>query len=161
MKGISLGPRAQAVLVLTLVAALGALLGILGDRYVAQQRSRGDDVRAVPMAPRAGGPDRVRFIDRMAEHLELTDEQRTAIDSILAQQQVRVRALTREYQPQFRTIAEDTRHSIEAVLTPEQRERMRTLRRDRLRGLDERRALPDLIRPGPPNGRRMPRDTGG
>ena len=154
MKGISLGPRAQAVLVLTLVAALGALLGILGDRYVAQQRSRGDDVRA-------GGPDRVRFIDRMAEHLELTDEQRTAIDSILAQQQVRVRALTREYQPQFRTIAEDTRHSIEAVLTPEQRERMRTLRRDRLRGLDERRALPDLIRPGPANGRRMPRDTGG
>ncbi|HEX6133892.1 MAG TPA: hypothetical protein VFZ24_08010 [Longimicrobiales bacterium] len=152
MRGLSLGPRAQAVLVLALVAALGALIGIAGDRYVAQQRVPAPDAGAPPFrngprGPQAGMPP---YTERLAERLDLTAEQRTAIDRIVAEQQRRVRALTSEFQPQFHAIAQDTRERVDAVLTPEQRERMRTMRNERLRRLGtERPTFRDALRPGP------------
>jgi Spy/CpxP family protein refolding chaperone len=155
---IALGPRTQAGLVLALVAALGALLGILGDRLVAQQRAEPTMVDMGPMQrPDIMRPPGPRYGDRLAERLGLTPAQRSAIDSILDEEQERVRTLTSQFQPQFRTIANQTRLRVEEVLTPEQRAVMRTMRAERMRRLgDERPQFRDAVRPGPDERRRMP-----
>jgi hypothetical protein len=132
--------RAQAVIVLALVATLGALLGIMGDRLLAQQQPA-----AVEPAPSGPGPfvrpplrpeqlpRGPRFAERLSAELGLTAPQRAEIDSILAEERARVRVLTAEVQPRFRQIAEQTRTRIDQVLTPEQRAELRRIRQERNR----------------------------
>lgn len=149
MRSISLGPRTQAALVLALFALVGALLGILGDRIVAQQRAdtAQDSTMRDVMQRRGDGPRRgpgmSRFADQLATRLDLSADQRAAIESIIAEEQQRVRALTAEFQPRFREIAHQTRERVDSVLTPGQREELRAMRRQRM----------------PDGGRGMPRDT--
>jgi hypothetical protein len=164
--GFQLGPRAQAAVVLALVAASGALAGMLGERLVAQQRGPAYDVvedtpfrmppgmmgrgpldttngirpgmrgPGGPGGPgatmRAAGVD-ARYAARLSTLLDLSAEQQLAIDSIMTEQRRRVRELTVELEPRFRAIAQDTRRNVDAVLTPEQLEQMRTMRQRRLR----------------------------
>jgi hypothetical protein len=134
--------RVQAVVLLALVATTGAVAGVVGDRLL---RDRGAapvadaDIRTY--APPAGGPWRwepqpdARYSERLAESLSLTPDQGSTIDLIVAEEQVRVRELTYELQPHFRAIAEETRGRIEDVLTPQQRQQLRTLREERMRGM--------------------------
>jgi Spy/CpxP family protein refolding chaperone len=151
---VRLGVRAQAIVVLALVAALGALVGILADRLLAEQNPT---PAAAPPAgggafrgrgrpeffPR-GGP--LRFIEQLSEELELTPAQRAAIDSIVAEERARVRQLTAEVQPRFRQIAEQTRTRIDQVLTAEQRAELRRIRQERIR--EERLLRGRELRPG-------------
>lgn len=150
----ALSPRVQAVLVLALVATLGALIGILGDRFIATQRADaalpGMERSRIPMASGA------RYGEGLTMSLNLTAAQRTQIDSILAEERVRARALTMQFQPQFRALASETRERVEAVLTSEQREELRALRQQRMRGRRDMRPgdmlpgdmLPRDMRPG-------------
>jgi Spy/CpxP family protein refolding chaperone len=134
----NLAPRVQAVVLLLLVATAGAVAGIVGDRLISDRQEPIPARDAVRGAPGAG-PWRweprtdVRYAERLSSVLELTAAQQQAIDSIVNDQQQRARALTAEVQPRFRAIAEQTRSSIEDVLTPEQRERLRGLREERVR----------------------------
>lgn len=144
----ALGPRAQAALILALVATLGALLGILGDRLVASQRSSSEPGDA-PGRMNGDMMPASRFGGRLTERLDLTAEQRSRIDAILAEQQAQARTLTSEYQPQFRALADQTRERIEAVLTDEQREQMRAMRQRMRRPGDMRRGMPG-VRPDSP-----------
>jgi Spy/CpxP family protein refolding chaperone len=136
----NLAPRARAVILLLLVATSGALAGIVGDRLVADRAAAtaGAAPAAGPMPP-AGGPWRWeprperRYAERLGDALELTAAQRTAIDGIIAEEQARVRELSAEVEPRFRAIAEETRQRVEDVLLPEQRERLRALREERIR----------------------------
>jgi hypothetical protein len=152
---LNLGPRGQATIVLALVATLGALLGIVADRAFAVRvearaasavRSEVAATAGAPAAPLAG-PWRweartdARYAERLGNWLALSATQRAEIDRIVAEEQVRVRELTQEVEPRFRAIAGETRTRIEAVLTDEQRNRLRTLREQRMR------VRPD--RPGP------------
>lgn len=172
-----LGPRAQAVLVLAFVAVTGAVVGIAGDRLVAQKRDaadvstedrpdrRGDvGMSGLPgVNARARGDQRpmrmpagmdVRYAERLGTMIDLSPDQQTAIDSIVAQERRRVRELTFELEPRFREIATQTRQRVEDVLTPEQVAQLRTMRQERalmLReqaqgqrppGMRQRRALP-------------------
>lgn len=166
-----LSPRAQAVLVLAFVAGTGALVGIAGDRLVAQQsdpadtrteelrdrrgasaRARGDQrPMRMPIGP---GVMDVRYAERLGTLIDLTPEQQTAIDSIVVQERRSVRELTLELEPRFREIATRTRQRVEGVLTAEQVAQWRTMRQQRalmLReqsqgqrppGMRQRRALP-------------------
>jgi Spy/CpxP family protein refolding chaperone len=134
---LSLAPRVQAVVLLLLVATAGALAGIVGERLVTERPDTAALRDAVPTAP--GGPWRweartdEHYAERLGATLELTAEQKRAIDGIVAEQQERVQELTREVQPRFHAIAEETRNRIEAVMTPEQRTRLRGLREERMR----------------------------
>lgn len=74
-----------------------------------------------------------RYGENLATRLDLSASQRARIDSILAENRVRARELTRQFQPQFRQLAEQTRERVEAVLTPEQLEQLRTMRQQRMR----------------------------
>jgi Spy/CpxP family protein refolding chaperone len=153
-----LGPRAQAVLVLLLVATIGALSGILADRYVAAQRTgtpmqQGMDRTRMTMSPG------FRYGEGLTMSLDLSADQRIRIDSILAENRTRARELTLQYQPQFRALASQTRERVEAVLTPEQREQLRALRQQRMRsGRDMRpgEMRPGDVRPNDMQPRRMP-----
>jgi Spy/CpxP family protein refolding chaperone len=144
----ALGPRAQAVLILAFVATIGAFIGILGDRYVARQRAEAAPAEVGRgVMPRGGMVPGMRYGEGLATRLDLSAEQRAQIDSILAQDRVRARELTRQFQPQFRSLAEETRARVEAVLTPEQREELRAMRQQRMRRGEMR---PGDIRPNRP-----------
>jgi|SRR5687768_796452 len=161
---VRMSVRAQAAIVLALVATLGALLGILGDRLLAQPRPPATEpappalgqepgpMAAQPPRPGQRPPRGPRFAERLSDELNLTEAQRAAIDSILAEQGARVRALNAEVQPRFQQIAEQTRTRIDQVLTDEQRTELRRIRQARIR--QER-----LLRMGEPRqpGRRPPR----
>jgi Spy/CpxP family protein refolding chaperone len=129
-------PRVQAVVLLLLVATAGAVAGIVGDRLVTDRTDPAPASEGLRSAPMPGaGPWRwearrdMRYGERLSSDLGLTPDQRAAIDSIVRDQQQRVRALTAEVEPQFRAIAEQTRGRVEAVLTPEQRSLADALRR--------------------------------
>jgi Spy/CpxP family protein refolding chaperone len=145
-----LGPRVQAVLVLALVGTIGALLGILGDRVIAQRSAALPGEVPRMSQPRGGMIPAMRYSDRLADRLNLTADQRVRIDSILAEERIRARELAQEFQPQFRSLAEQTRMRVESVLTAEQREQMRAMRQQRARRMGD-------PRPPPGSPARLPR----
>jgi Spy/CpxP family protein refolding chaperone len=138
--------------VLALVATLGALLGILGDRFIAARRAATPPIGMErPAPPRGGIVPGVRYGEALAGRLDLSPSQQARIDSILAEDRVRARELTRQFQPQFRALADRTRQRVEAVLTPEQREQLRGMRQQRMRRRGDMRPgdmRPDEMRPG-------------
>jgi periplasmic protein CpxP/Spy len=164
----NLAPRVQAAVLLLLVAATGAVAGVVGDRLVTdRQDARAPDGRGPgalrPGGPPGGGPWRweaqpdERYAERLGAMLELSPEQAAAIDDIVAEQHERVRELTQAVEPRFRAIAEETRNRIEDVMTAEQRERLRGLREQRMRmmrrgewGGGELRPWQDSVRPRGP-----------
>jgi Spy/CpxP family protein refolding chaperone len=136
---LSMSARTQAVVLLALVGTSGALAGVVGDRLLHERTAPAAGALPPVGGPAVAGPWRweprpdARYADRLARQLDLSTEQEAAITGIVAEEQVRVNELTRELQPRFRAIAEETRGRIESVLTPEQRERLRTLRAERTR----------------------------
>lgn len=63
------------------------------------------------------------FTQLLERRLELTSEQREQIGQIMREGQERIRELRSTIDPQLRKELQQTRESIRAVLTPEQRER--------------------------------------
>ena len=185
---IQVGARARAFSLLLLTATLGATLGIMGDRLIAQRSTVEltarevvaepdalevaepqpvepvDTVEPAPPAPQPTvtttpapqqpqpqpqapavdsaepmpggfvmpGPP-VPYADRMFALLDLTPEQRAAVDSLMVVQQERVRELTQRIQPRFQAITRETQQQVHRVLTPEQRAHLRTLQQERNR----------------------------
>jgi Spy/CpxP family protein refolding chaperone len=138
----NMSARVQAIVLLALVATTGALAGVVGDRLLRDRDAA--PFMAADMqesAPPAGGPWRwepqpdARYSERLVESLSLTPDQESTINLIVAEEQDRVRDLTYELQPQFRAIAEEMRGRIEDVLTPQQRQQLRSLREERMRGM--------------------------
>jgi Spy/CpxP family protein refolding chaperone len=139
-------PGLLAAVLLASAVAVGFLGGVAADRllfaprtsYAAEQASDAPRDTLRPPGRRGPGGDRMmpgqhrpdggRYLDVMARHLELTDEQRARIVEILAVQETRMQEITRDTRPRMRSVAEDTRASIEAVLTDEQRSRFQELR---------------------------------
>jgi Spy/CpxP family protein refolding chaperone len=162
---LDLNARTQAIALLLSVATAGALAGAVGTRLLAGNDTgngaAGAATGTLPAAQAPGGPwqraqrPAERYVDRLARTLELTADQRAAIDSILRNQQERVQALAREVRPRFQAIARETRAGIDGVLTPEQRARLRSLREERIRTL--RPGMREMMRPGPEPGRPLSR----
>ncbi len=67
--------------------------------------------------------------ERLTRELDLTEEQRARIDSIVRHQAVQLREINEESRPRVRAVVRETREQIDSVLTTEQRERMREMRR--------------------------------
>src|SRR5690606_34379773 len=110
------------------------LIGILADRFIAQRRAADSPPGVERMGPPRGGMmSGRRYGDGLAARLDLTAEQRERIEAILAEERVRARELTDQFQPQFRALAGQTRERVEAVLTSEQREQLRAMRQQRMR----------------------------
>ena len=100
------------------------------------------DTPAVIAPPPPQPRPNVPYADRVFALLDLTPEQRAAVDSLMDVQQLRVRELARQIQPQFRAITRETQQQIHALLTPEQRMRLRMLQQERQRLMREGRIGP-------------------
>lgn len=149
---MSRGPQWKAALVLVLVLASGIGLGIVIDRAFLARRG------ALPpgefMSPWRMG--------RLLARLDLTPEQRSQVDSILALRRRELGRLREEVRPELERIRIATEADLRALLTPEQAARFeRHLERVRRfgppgRGLDR-----DVPRPGPGRRHRGPGPRGG
>lgn len=74
----------------------------------------------------------------LVRELRLTPAQRQELDSLLTDAEARVRAVSREAGPRFRSILRETFMGLRAILTPEQRQRLQEIRRERQTGWQER-----------------------
>ena len=66
--------------------------------------------------------------DRFARDLNLTPAQRTKMDSIMSRQVARFRMTRERIQPAMDSIFAETRAAVDSVLTPSQRDSLRTMR---------------------------------
>jgi Spy/CpxP family protein refolding chaperone len=126
--------RATALLILSLVALAAGLAGVALDRLVllprhAEWRGPGGDRPRDPMRHPSPHDRESEFRDRMARTLGLSDSQRVRIDSLMERQLLEVRAIREQAQPRLDSVIARTRSQIDAILTPEQRERARAMAR--------------------------------
>jgi Spy/CpxP family protein refolding chaperone len=125
--------RATALLILLLVALAAGLAGVALDRLVLLPRHAewgvpGDRPRDPMRHPSPHDRER-EFRDRMARTLGLSDSQRVRIDALMERQLLEVRAIREQAQPRLDSVIARTRSQIDAILTPEQRERARAMAR--------------------------------
>ncbi len=118
--------RGTAAVVLALCVSVGVIGGVVLDRvlliphHIGRRAPRG----ARPVWPASQEASR----DRLARELALSDAQRTQLDSVLSRQTARFRATREQIQPQMDSIFEQTRAQIDSMLTPPQREQLKTIR---------------------------------
>lgn len=113
------GSRIRVALLLVLTFAAGMAAGVAADRQF------GDAAEAE--APKQAEEDQRRdrrgrgtTIERFADELGLTTEQRARIDPILEDMRERMSDLFEPVRPAYRDLVDSTRARIEAILTPEQ-----------------------------------------
>jgi Spy/CpxP family protein refolding chaperone len=137
----------MAGLVLILVILGGGVAGVVVDRLVLLPFHFHDRPFGPWRAgPPPGGMER-RARERFAREIGLSDSQQVKIDSLMDTQMRELRAVRGEMQPRLDSILAQTRRSIDAILTPEQRTKAEALmRRGRGRGGPE----------GPPGDARGP-----
>ena len=128
---------------LALIAA-GVLSGIAIDRLVLVPRMGGGGHGGPGGMPpfgemrggrgggwgRGGPPDSVRrrMRDRFAEEFGLSATQRAQIDSLMAIQEPKFRALREKFAPAMDSVTQETRSGMDKILTTEQREKMKAAR---------------------------------
>jgi Spy/CpxP family protein refolding chaperone len=106
--------RVQGIALLVVAFLVGVLAGAAGDRALARRHAWH------PGPP--GGP-RPHGLPPMLDNLELTEAQRTSIDSLFQSYRPRTEAAMRETMPRLRAVADSLHAAIREVLTPEQRTR--------------------------------------
>ncbi|MGH7726412.1 MAG: hypothetical protein ACREOU_13375 [Candidatus Eiseniibacteriota bacterium] len=129
--------RWLAVSLLAVALLVGVLGGIAAERFLLtpDRESAGREAgrRGAPGRGAEGGPARMRraFNERMSHELGLTPAQRASVDSLLAAQQARSRAIMARVSPELDSIAAETRSGLREILTPAQWDRMNDLRKER------------------------------
>jgi hypothetical protein len=122
-------PRLLAVVALLLAAVGGFAIGIAFDRATWESRRLGFLARGTAFRPPPDRHPRSELLDRLDAKLDLTGDQRTRVDSVLARREGEMRALRDQVRPRFDSIAGRTRADLLRILTPEQRTRFEALGR--------------------------------
>lgn len=137
------GSKARVVLLLLLTFAAGTAAGVAADRLNLlpgiAQAEEGEREDRRPDRRRRGGQTGQTTIERFADDLGLTGDQRSEIEGILDGYRSSMRRVWGEVQPRYRSLVDSARTQIEALLTPEQVEQYRELLRERYRGSPEER----------------------
>jgi Spy/CpxP family protein refolding chaperone len=129
--------RATAVALLVVVALAGMGLGFAADRLASRDRRPegrrfGSGFGPPPEGRRGRGPGDPRRADaireRFARELDLTPDQARRVDSIMTRQMSDFRRLREEMQPRFDSLVVKAQAGIDSLLTPAQREKLKTLR---------------------------------
>lgn len=108
----------RVALLLLLTFAAGMAAGVAADRrFGAAEAEAPKQAEEDHRRDRRGGGT---TIERFADELGLTTEQRARIDPILEDMRERMSDLFEPVRPAYRDLVDSTRARIEAVLTPEQ-----------------------------------------
>lgn len=132
--------RLMATLVLVAVLMAGAAAGVVVDRMFLLRRGPRSGGRPPmgEMRGRGGPPSpeaRKRFSDRLAKELGLTPEQQVKVDTIMTRQFEGMRRASATVQPTIDSLVRAAQASMDSVLTPEQRDKVKAMRsRPRTRG---------------------------
>ena len=124
-------PKTVAILTIAVVAIASALAGAAVDRAYMSRAMRlvGDTTfHPISSALRAPTPDdRKRYLAELSRALSLTPDQNRLVDSILANRAGEFDAVRAEMRPRVDSLLRQVRGDVEAVLTPDQRDRYRAL----------------------------------
>jgi Spy/CpxP family protein refolding chaperone len=108
----------------------GAAAGVAADRFTLLPGSARAEVTTDLVERRGGGRSRRQTtIERFADELELTTQQREDIDAVLEHYRASMKQVWSDVRPKYRTLVDSVRLEIEALLNPEQVEQYRTLLR--------------------------------
>lgn len=130
----------MATLVLIAVLIAGGAAGVVVDRMFLLRRGPrfGGRPPSGEMRGRGGPPSpemRRRFSERIAKELGLTPEQQVKVDTIMTRQFEGMRRASATVQPTIDSLVRAAQASMDSVLTPEQREKVKQMRgRQRSRG---------------------------
>jgi hypothetical protein len=119
--------RLATTAVLLLIFGVGVLTGIAGDRFV--QRQAPDLPAGVPEDSREAPPRDDRESDGdsssrdrwIIHRVDLSPDQRTAVDSVLTFYRAQVRGLTDDFNSAYWSAVESTRDELRAILREDQR----------------------------------------
>jgi len=111
----------------------GILIGrrLPGERrFDRLQRGPGDFGPPLAGDGRRGGPLRGLLIERLSRDLDLTAEQRTKIDAVLASSRTRLDTMQKDVRDRFDAERRTVRDGIRQVLTPAQQQKFDQAERD-------------------------------
>ena len=108
-------PKLWIALALVLVFAAGVVVGAFGGRWLLAKR---------PSDRRPDNAERYPSQERWAKELGLTAEQQAKIREIFKQNEDRIKELRSDYYKHIGEMRDALRKDIDAVLTPEQRQKM-------------------------------------
>jgi Spy/CpxP family protein refolding chaperone len=107
-----------AVIVVLVAFVSGAIAGMFVEHVHLMRRMHGRTSRFAPQM----------MVHRLDRTLDLTPEQRTKVEEIVMRHHQRIVAITESARPRVREELEAANREIEALLTPEQREKFAKLR---------------------------------
>jgi Spy/CpxP family protein refolding chaperone len=116
---VSTSSRTRVALLLAITFVAGLAAGVAADRQILAERGT-DGAKQGQEDHRRDRRVRGSTIERFADELGLTGEQRAQIDPILEDTRERMDELFEPVRPQYRDLVDSTRARIESVLTPEQ-----------------------------------------
>ena len=111
--------RGRAAVLLALMFAAGLAVGLAAERYALHSTVEGEKREAHSQ----GGTT----IERFADELGVTNEQRAEIDPILEDTRERLAEVYARFRPEWKAVVDSARARIESVLTVEQVEEYRAL----------------------------------
>lgn len=114
------GSRTRVALLLFLTFAAGAAAGVAADRLSLVPGTARAEQPAAEAEPDEDRERRQTTIERFADELELTAEQRRRIEAVLEEFRTDLKTMRAEFHPRWHALIDSTRTRIEAVLTPEQ-----------------------------------------
>jgi Spy/CpxP family protein refolding chaperone len=126
--------RSLAVIVIAAIIVASVVAGVAIDRVLLRAPAAPtmlSDTGFHPLSSALRSPtpeERRRIRKELAQQLNLTPAQDSAIDAIMMQRAGEFSALREEIRPRVERLVSDVRSDMEQVLTPAQRERFRRLR---------------------------------
>jgi len=140
-----MGSQARVVLLLVLTFAAGTAAGVAADRFgvlpgmrsgeVSGREGRDADGRADARQTESDNRGEGQTtIERFADEIGLSGEQRAEIDEVLERYRDSMRQIWHETRPRYGSLVDSVRTQIEALLTPEQVTRYRELLRHQRSG---------------------------
>lgn len=126
-------PRAMAAVVVAATLIAGILVGIGLDRAFFRPRRPAFGAFGAMRDPVRPNADSVRahMLAGLARQLRLTPDQEARIDTIMMRRMAMLDSIRKATSPQIRALIGATRAQIDSVLTPEQRDKFRSLRQHR------------------------------
>jgi Spy/CpxP family protein refolding chaperone len=120
--------RWRVILAAAVIFLTGAVTGAVLVRTYAPKIVKRTHIS--PPLP-IGHDRRQEYLSKLDHELQLTEEQRTQVEAILAKSQQRMKELWEPFEPQVKDEYRRTRREISEILSPEQQKKMKYMRKDR------------------------------